>query len=148
MRSPAAQTHQVHRFGWLITNFTERVPGVAHAVVVSVDGILLTASGRLPRERAEQLAAVAAGVVSLTLGAARCFDAGQVLQTVVEMDAGLMLLTSIRDGSCLAVLAAPNCDVGQVAYEMTVLVDQVGQLLTPELRNQLQVMKQPVRQPV
>jgi len=48
-----------------------------------------------------------------------------------------MLLMSIRDGSCLAVLAAPDSDVGQVAYEMTVVVDQVGQILTPELRAQL-----------
>jgi hypothetical protein len=36
------------------------------------------------------------------------------------------------------VLAAPNCDIGQVAYEMTMLVDRVGQILTPELRAQLQ----------
>jgi hypothetical protein len=36
------------------------------------------------------------------------------------------------------VLAAPVCDIGQVAYEMTLLVDRVGQMLTPELRAQLQ----------
>ena len=39
-------------------------------------------------------------------------------------------------------LAAPNCDVGQVAYEMTVLVDQVGPMLTPEMRAELKVAKQ------
>jgi hypothetical protein len=50
------------------------------------------------------------------------------------MDRGVLLLTSIRDGSCLAVLAVRDCDVSQVAYEMTVLVDQVGQILTPQLR--------------
>lgn len=147
MTSP--QSRQVHRFGWLVSNFTERVPGVAHAVVVSVDGLLLTASNRLPEDRAEQLAAVAAGVASLTQGAARCFNAERVLQTVIEMEQGIMLLMSIRDGSCLAVLAAPNCDVGQVAYEMTVLVDQVGQMLTPELRAHLQGSRQSMaRQPV
>jgi predicted regulator of Ras-like GTPase activity (Roadblock/LC7/MglB family) len=146
MTSP--QSRQVHRFGWLVGNFTERVPGVAHAVVVSVDGLLLTASSRLPEDRAEQLAAVAAGVASLTQGAARCFNAERVLQTVVEMEHGIMLLMSIRDGSCLAVLAAPNCDVGQVAYEMTVLVDQVGQMLTPELRAHLGTRQSVARQPV
>jgi hypothetical protein len=36
------------------------------------------------------------------------------------------------------VLAAPNCDIGLIGYEMTLLVDRVGQLLTPELRAQLQ----------
>lgn len=125
-------------FGWLITDFTERVPGVAHAVVVSADGLLLTASARLPLDRADQLAAVASGLISLTSGAARCFDAGAVRETVVQMDHGVMLLMSISDGSCLAVLATANCDIGQVAYEMAMLVDRAGQILTPELRRELQ----------
>jgi hypothetical protein len=125
-------------FGWLITEFTERVPGVAHAVVVSADGLLLTASARLPLDRADQLAAVASGLISLTSGAARCFDAGAVRETVVQMDHGVMLLMSISDGSCLAVLATSNCDIGQVAYEMAMLVDRAGQILTPELRRELQ----------
>jgi uncharacterized protein len=125
------------RFGWLVTDFTERVPGVAHAVVVSADGLLLTASMRLPVDRADQLAAVASGLASLTQGAARCFEAGTVRETVVQMERGVMLLMAIGDGSALAVLAAPNCDIGQVAYEMTLLVERVGQMLTPELRAEL-----------
>ena len=102
-----APQNQPSRFGWLVSNFAERVPGVAHAIVVSADGLLLTSSDRLPRDRADQLAAVASGLVSLTAGAARCFDAGGVVQTVVEMDRGIVLLMSISDGSCLAVLASP-----------------------------------------
>ena len=129
---------QPNQFGWLVNDFVERVPGVAHAVVVSADGLLLTASNRLPLDRADQLAAVASGLVSLTQGAARCFEAGAVTETVVEMELGVMVLMSISDGSCLAVLAAPNCDIGQVAYEMTLLGDRVGQILTPELRSALQ----------
>ncbi|MFB9908913.1 roadblock/LC7 domain-containing protein [Allokutzneria oryzae] len=125
-------------FGWLITDFVRRVPGVAHAVVVSADGLLLAGSQGLPRDRGEQLAAVSSGLVSLTQGAARCFEAGNVAQTVVEMERGYLFLMSISNGACLSVLAAPNCDIGLVAYEMTLLVDRVGQQLTPELRAQLQ----------
>ena len=125
------------RFGWLLTNFVDRVAGVSHAVVVSSDGLLLTSSTGLPRDRADQLAAVASGMSSLTRGAARVFGAGEVMQTVIEMQLGCMLLMSIADGSCLAVLASPDCDMGLVAYEMTLLVDRAGQLLTPELRSQL-----------
>lgn len=144
-----AQQTQQERFGWLVTEFSDQVPGVAHAVVVSSDGLLLTASARLPVDRADQLAAVASGLVSLTQGAARCFEAGAVRETVVEMERGVMLLMAISDGSCLAVLAAPNCDIGQVAYEMTLLVDRVGQMLTPELRAELQGSQQTMmRQPV
>ncbi|MBB5804398.1 putative regulator of Ras-like GTPase activity (Roadblock/LC7/MglB family) [Saccharothrix ecbatanensis] len=141
------KSRQVDQFGWLVGNFADRVPGVAHAVVISVDGLLLTASSGLPDDRADQLAAIAAGVASLTESAARCFDGGGVLRSVVEMQYGIMLLMSIRDGSCLAVLAAPDADVGQVAYEMTVVVDQVGQLLTPELRAQLHGAKRMMARP-
>src|ERR687898_2822407 len=105
---------QPSRFGWLVTNFAERVPGVAHAIVVSADGLLLTASSRLPRDRADQLAAVASGLISLTQGAARCFEAGEVVQTVVEMERGIVLIMSISGGSCLATLTAPNYEIGQV----------------------------------
>jgi predicted regulator of Ras-like GTPase activity (Roadblock/LC7/MglB family) len=106
--------------------------------VVSADGLLLFPSEGLPQDRAEQLSAVASGLISLTQGAARCFEAGAVSQTVVEMERGFLFLMSVSDGSCLAVLAAPTCDIGAVAYEMTLLVDRVGQQITPALRAQLQ----------
>jgi uncharacterized protein len=128
------QKQQVGQFGWLVNNFANNVPGVAHAIVVSVDGLLLTASARLPLDRAEQMAAISAGLVSLNLGAAKLLGADEVVRAIVEMDYGALLLTSIKDGSCLAVLASRDCDIAQVAYEMTVLVDQVGQILTPQLR--------------
>jgi predicted regulator of Ras-like GTPase activity (Roadblock/LC7/MglB family) len=123
--------------GWLVDDFVNRVPGVAHALVVSAEGMPLTASAHLPRDRADQLAAVASGLISLTQGAARCFDAGQVVQTVVELERGIMLLMSISEGASLAVLAAPSCDIGLVGYEMTLLVDRVGQQLTPHTRAEL-----------
>jgi predicted regulator of Ras-like GTPase activity (Roadblock/LC7/MglB family) len=133
-----ASVQQPGSFSWLITDFVRRVPGVAHAVVVSADGLLLAGSHGLPRDRAEQLSAVSSGLISLTQGAARCFEGGAVNQTVVEMERGYLFLMSISDGSCLSILAAPNCDIGLVAYEMTLLVERVGQQLTPELRAQLQ----------
>ncbi|KIZ16450.1 MULTISPECIES: roadblock/LC7 domain-containing protein [Streptomyces] len=142
----APQLRQVSQFGWLVTNFTERVPNVAHAVVVSVDGLMLTASNRMPDAHAQQLAAIAAGAVSLIQGAASCFETGDVRRTVVQMKNGIMLLMLIKDGSCLAVLAAPDCEIGQIAYEMTVLVDQVGEILTPELRAELYELNQAAAQ--
>jgi predicted regulator of Ras-like GTPase activity (Roadblock/LC7/MglB family) len=129
-----AEPNQIAEFSWLIDNFAKNVPGVAHAVVISVDGILLTSSTRLPRGHAELLAAISAGIVSLNLAAANCLDADKVHRAIVEMDEGALLLTSIKDGSCLAVLAARGCDISQVVYEMNLLVDQVGTILTPRLR--------------
>ncbi len=119
---------------WLMETFADRVPGVAHAVVVSADGLLIASSRDLPADRAEQFAAIAAGVVSLSEGTSRYFAGGNVLQTIVEMDGGYLFLMSVSNGSCLAVLAARNCDVGQVGYEMALLVERVGQALTPAPR--------------
>ncbi|MFI6298888.1 roadblock/LC7 domain-containing protein [Nonomuraea sp. NPDC050790] len=122
---------------WLVTGFVEQVPGVAHAVVVSADGLPMAFSRGFPQDRADQLAAIAAGLVSLTAGAARVFEGGAVNQTLVEMDRGLLLAMSISDGSSLAVLAAPDCDMGLVAYQMTILVERAGQVLTPAVRAEL-----------
>jgi uncharacterized protein len=119
---------------WLVTNFAERVPGVAHAVVVSADGLTLAVSDGFPRERADQLAAVTSGLTSLTQGAARLFEAGIVVQTVVEMQAGLLVVMAISHGASLAVLAGSACDLGLVAYEMTLLVERAGRVLTPAAR--------------
>ena len=123
---------------WLVANFARSTPGVSHAMVVSADGLPVAVSERLDRPRADQLAAIASGLASLTLGASRCFDGGPVAQTVVEMDRGFLFVMSISDGSCLAVLASSSCNVGVVAYEMTVLVARAGDVLTPSLRAELQ----------
>ena len=58
-----------------------------------------------PIERADQLAAVASGLASLSTGAAQLFDGGYVMQSVVEMENGYLLLMRVGDGSNLATLA-------------------------------------------
>jgi predicted regulator of Ras-like GTPase activity (Roadblock/LC7/MglB family) len=121
----------VNECSWLINDFVDRVPGVAHGITVSADGLLIAASGTLAEDRADQLAAVSSGLLSLTDGAARCFEAGNVRETIVELDAGTMLLMAISDGSCLCILADPGYDIGQIAYEMALLVDRFGRQLTP-----------------
>lgn len=120
--------------GWLVSAFTKEVPGVAHAVLVSADGLMVAASDGLPRDRADQLSAMAAGLSSLTVGAAQLFTAGRVVQSVIEMERGFLLLMSVGDGSHLAVLAAAGCDIGLVGYEMTLLVDRVGRMVDTPVR--------------
>jgi predicted regulator of Ras-like GTPase activity (Roadblock/LC7/MglB family) len=128
---------------WLVGNFAKRTPGIARAMVVSADGLPVAVSDRLDRPKADQLAAIACGLASLTQGGARCIDGGLVTQTVVEMDRGLLVVMAISDGSCLTVLAGSSCDVGVVAYEMTVLVTRAGKVLTPSLRAELQAALPP-----
>jgi len=124
----------VEDLNWLVTNFAERVPSVAHAIVVSSDGLPIAFSAGFPPDRADQLAAVTSGLTSLTQGACRMFEGGSVTQAVVDMQRGLLIVMAISDGSSLAVLVADDCDMGLVAYEMTLLVERVGFALTPEVR--------------
>jgi uncharacterized protein len=130
----SATEHTVQDLDWLVTDFVDRVRDVAHAVVVSADGLPLAFNTRFPRDHADQLAAVTSGLASLTQGAARVFAAGRVIQTAVEMEAGLFVVMSISNGSSLAVLATASCDLGLVAYEMSLLVERVGRELTPASR--------------
>jgi predicted regulator of Ras-like GTPase activity (Roadblock/LC7/MglB family) len=134
----AQLSSEARNLNWLVANFAKATPGVAHAMVVSADGLPVAVSEHLDRPRADQLAAIASGLASLTLGASRCFDGGLVTQTVVEMDRGFLFVMSISDGSSLTVLASSSCNVAVVAYEMTVLVARAGDVLTPSLRAELQ----------
>ena len=128
---------QQNQFGWLVNDFAERVPGVAHAVVVSADGLLMAMSDDIDRTQGDQLAAIVSGLSSLTRGAARQFDAGEVRQSIVEMDRMFLFTTSISDGSVLAVAAEATCDVGLVGYEMTLLVTRAEATMTPQLVSEM-----------
>ncbi len=111
---------------WFVSNFVRDVPGASHAILVSADGLLMASSSHLPGDRADQLAAVTSGLASLSNGAASLFEAGEVRQSIIEMDDGYLLLMGVGNGSYLAALASISCDVGQVGYEMALLVDRVG----------------------
>lgn len=119
---------------WLVSQFAREVGGVAHAILVSADGLLMAASEHIPAERADQLAAVASGLASLSAGAAQLFDGGYVLQSVVEMENGYLLLMRVGDGSSLATLATAHCDIGQIGYEMAILVERVGTVVQASRR--------------
>jgi|1185.fasta_scaffold1053719_1 predicted regulator of Ras-like GTPase activity (Roadblock/LC7/MglB family) len=120
--------------GWLLDNFASRTPDVAHALAISTDGLVLAHTRALPRDRADQLAATGSGLVALLAGAARFFDAGQVISNVTQLDGGFMFCMAFSDGASMLVLASPNADVGKVSYEMTELANRIGDALTPAVR--------------
>jgi predicted regulator of Ras-like GTPase activity (Roadblock/LC7/MglB family) len=111
---------------WLVDDLVGRVANVQRAAVLSRDGLALGTSSGLSREDAEHLSALAAGIQSLANGGAVHFGGGQVHQTVIEMDQSFLFVTAAGQGTCLAVLAGSKADVGLVAYEMALIVKQVG----------------------
>jgi predicted regulator of Ras-like GTPase activity (Roadblock/LC7/MglB family) len=130
----ASQATDERDLDWLVTRFVEEATDAAHAILVSADGLLMAASANIPDDRGEQLAAVSSGLASLSVGAARLFDGGAVLQTVVEMERGYLMLMSVGDGSNLAVLTQEAADIGQVGYEMALLVERVGRTVQAQAR--------------
>jgi uncharacterized protein len=125
--------NNAHRqdLNWLVTDFATRVVHVSHAIVVSSDGVPMALSDEIPNGFAEQFGAITCGLVGLIRGAARIFESGLPTRVLVEMEDWLMLVMAISDGSSLAVLADPECDTDLVSYEMTLLVEAVGDVLTP-----------------
>jgi uncharacterized protein len=119
---------------WLVDDLVGRVAHVDKAAVLSRDGLALGTSSALSREDAEHLSALAAGIQSLANGGALHFGGGQVHQTVIEMDQSFLFVTAAGEGTCLAVLAGANADVGLVAYEMALIVKQVGRHMVDQSR--------------
>ena len=120
---------------WLLDQLVERAVGAQHAIVLSSDGLPIGKSREMSTEDAEHLAAIASAFQSLAQGTGRQFRGGRVLQTVVEMEHAYLFVTGAGSGACLAVLAGEESDVGLIAYEMNVLVEQVGRFLETSPRN-------------
>jgi predicted regulator of Ras-like GTPase activity (Roadblock/LC7/MglB family) len=111
---------------WLLANMVATVDRVRHAVLLSGDGLPMAASPGLGPDEADRLAALASGVQSLARGAGQELAAGEVRQTIIEMDLALLFIVAAGHGTCLTVVADIEADAGQVAYEMAVLVKRVG----------------------
>ncbi len=122
---------------WLVAQFVEQMPTVRQAVVVSSDGLALAVSDGVDRETAERLSAVSSGMIGLAYGSAGRFGAGAVCNVIVEMEQGWLFVTGIRDGSLMCVVASADADIGAIGYEMAVFARKAGDVLTPELRDEL-----------
>ena len=122
---------------WLLNDFVDKVHGVTHALITSSDGFPLTASAAVESDDAEQLAAIASGLLSLAGSSAALYGKGSCEQIIIRLTHGYFLFMGIGTGAGLAVLTSPECDMRVVAYEMTQFVTNAGHALTPELRADL-----------
>jgi len=131
------QHAEPHTFNWLLANFVRGTDGVRDAVAVSSDGLLIAMSEGLDRTSADRLAALVSGLSSLAKSAARNYDFEALKLIMIEMKRGFLLVSAIEGGSCVGVIADSQCDIGLVGYEIAVLADRAGALLTPALITEL-----------
>jgi predicted regulator of Ras-like GTPase activity (Roadblock/LC7/MglB family) len=122
MEPDIGTTRHGGQLDWLLDDLVQRVPEITKAVILSQDGMTLGAAKTLERDDAEHLAALAAGFQSLARGAGQHFGGGSARQTIIEMEAGFLLVSAAGSGTCLAVITGPGADLGLVAYEMAVMV--------------------------
>jgi predicted regulator of Ras-like GTPase activity (Roadblock/LC7/MglB family) len=125
-----------HGLDWLLGNLQRRTPEVRHVLALSKDGLKLSYTPELGNDRADQLAAIAAGIQSLSLSASAEFGAGLGSgQSMLEFPGGLLLIVPAGEGAHLAVVASDLADVGLVGHNMNELVEQIGGHLTAPPRH-------------
>jgi predicted regulator of Ras-like GTPase activity (Roadblock/LC7/MglB family) len=124
-------------FGWLIDNFAQSTPGVTHALIVSADGLPLIAAGGMSPDLADPLAAMTSGIISLGNNIASKVGEAGCDQVMLKFPSGHFLFMSIGQLAGFAVLVREGANLGAVAHQMAQLVDAVGHVLTPQLRDDL-----------
>jgi predicted regulator of Ras-like GTPase activity (Roadblock/LC7/MglB family) len=58
-----------------------------------------------------------------------------VRQTIIELETAFLFVVAAGRGTCLAVLASADANLGVMAYEMTMLVRRMGIYLTAAPRS-------------
>ncbi|MEY9840828.1 roadblock/LC7 domain-containing protein [Streptacidiphilus sp. EB103A] len=121
---------------WLLENLLQKTPGTRHALVLSRDGLKLCLSSGLTVDQADQLAAIASGIQSLSHGASIEFGdgSGGVRQSMTEFHGGILFIVGAGLGAHLAVVAGEDADPGIVGHNMGELVEQIGVHLRAEPR--------------
>jgi predicted regulator of Ras-like GTPase activity (Roadblock/LC7/MglB family) len=133
----SAQPRNPQEFGWLINNFVASTPGVAHALIVSSDGLPLLMSGGMAADLADPLSAMTSGMISLGHSIASQIGEAGCDQIMLKFPTGHFLFMGIGSLAGLAVLVKDGANLGAVAYRMAQLVDSVGHVLTPQMRDDL-----------
>ncbi|MBB1243902.1 roadblock/LC7 domain-containing protein [Streptomyces durbertensis] len=131
-------TGNAAELGWLLESLLQRTAGARHALVLSRDGLKLCHTPELTVDQADQLAAIAAGIQSLSQGASVEFGdgTGGVRQAMAEFYGGVLFIVEAGEGAHLAVVADELADVGLVGHNMNELVEQLGEHLSTPPRQQ------------
>ncbi|WP_405779650.1 roadblock/LC7 domain-containing protein [Streptomyces sp. NBC_00859] len=124
------------KLNWLLESLLERTPGARHALVLSRDGLKLCRTSALSVDQADQLAAISAGIQSLSHGASIEFGdgTGGVRTAMAEFYGGVLFIVEAGDGAHLSVIADESADVGLIGHNMSELVEQLGEHLSAEPR--------------
>lgn len=130
----AVSPNQARDLAWLLRGLGEEVPVIRGSVLLSSDGMLKAAHG-FDRVSAEQLAALASGLLSIARSAGTRFDrSNEVRQVVAELKSSQLFISWAGFNSVLAVLARGDADPAVVGFEMARLIKAVRPFLDTAAR--------------
>jgi len=128
----------------MIGEFAAQRAEVVAAVLGSGDGLLITKTEEMDRDHADELAAVACGLVSIVSGStARMWGDDRVELATARLTRRTLLVAPVADGSVLAVIATADADVEPTGEAMADLTGRIGKVLTAEVREELQAASEP-----
>jgi predicted regulator of Ras-like GTPase activity (Roadblock/LC7/MglB family) len=141
----AVPPSQESDLAWLLSGLVERVRHTRSTVLLSTDGLTKAVHG-LDSDSADQLSAIASGLISLARSTGAKFGRSTgVRQVVAELDDTLLFVSSAGFGSVLAVLADREADAGVLGYEMAQLIKSVRPFLATSARQPVAPPGDPVR---
>ena len=123
--------------GFILQAFADDTDGVVFAQTVSSDGMHLASSDGFDQTAFDSFAAIASGLASLTDAAVENFGVGTVTRQIIEATNGWILVARISETAAIGVVASAAADLGLVGYEMTLLAQRLGEVLSPELIDRL-----------
>ena len=130
---------EAQQFNWLLSQFAANTPDVIDAIAVSSDGLLVAVSHTLDRASADRLAAITSAIISLAHGAGRIYELGQPNKVIIDLEGGYLLVSAISSGATLGVLVSRSANLGNVAYEMAVFANRAGEVISPQLIEELKI---------
>ncbi|WP_165990196.1 roadblock/LC7 domain-containing protein [Streptomyces sp. YIM 98790] len=116
----------------ILDNNLSRIAGIQGAVLLSNDGIKLSAY-LLDRPQAERIAAASSGIASTMRAISREVDGGRVIRQLVEMDDRYLCIVGCGEGSTLIVVTSRKARLGELGGEAVRTSQALGEWLsTPE----------------
>lgn len=132
---------QINDPSWVLRPITD-INGVLHALILSIDGMDVGASGGLSREAAEGIAAMTSALHGAARSAANkalgAPDRTPVTTITVQTDYGTFMLmpAGAKSNAFIAVAGGPDMPMGVVAHTMAKQASKLGeQLMSVPVRN-------------
>jgi predicted regulator of Ras-like GTPase activity (Roadblock/LC7/MglB family) len=91
--------------------------GVEAVLVLSADGLAVEHAARGSFD-ADSVAALTATLVQYAARLGSGAGRGTLRTAVLEYEQGLLIIAQMSSGDCLAILAAPDADVGPLLYDL------------------------------